>query len=97
MSDESLDLHRNEAVEFIRDIVRDIVENTRKKHRDLDLNKKRRVLGNQTIHFNYDEEFITAAAKNLKKKTLSPLEYSKLQNALIQVINYDNEIFIYLF
>lgn len=76
---------KDEVLEFIRDEIREVVQSSRKQHRDFELNKKR-ALGEQFDEFNYDIEFIINTAKHLKKRSLSKEEYNKLQNALLQVI-----------
>lgn len=77
---------KDSMVEFVRDILRDVMKDARKRSRHRALNKNRFILGEKIECGTYDLEFVSAAAKSLKKKSLNTNEYKKLQNALIQVI-----------
>lgn len=77
---------KENAVEVIRESVRELVHTERKENRTRTLNKNRVALGNVATNTSFTTEFVVEKAKALKKKALSIEEYEKLQNALIQVI-----------
>ncbi|XP_014209192.1 importin subunit alpha-9 [Copidosoma floridanum] len=86
------DLTSDEAmtIDHFRDELRDKINVSRKQRRDASVNKNRPALGHVCDRNELTEEFVTTAAKSLKKKALSITEYNKLQNALIQSENHIN-------
>ncbi|KOX72449.1 hypothetical protein WN51_01549 [Melipona quadrifasciata] len=75
---------KENAVEVIRESVRELVHTERKENRTRTSNKNRVALGNIATKTPFTTEFVVEKAKALKKKALSIEEYEKLQNALIQ-------------
>jgi hypothetical protein len=81
----SISRNKINTLELIRDQLRDKISFTRKKQRDIKINKQRlvfRELDNQ----NNSEEFIIATAITLRGKSLSIQQYRNLQNIFVQVI-----------
>ncbi|XP_076756359.1 uncharacterized protein LOC143426654 isoform X2 [Xylocopa sonorina] len=74
----------SDAVEVIRDGLRQLVHTERKENRTRILNKNRVDLGNIVTNSSFTTEFVVEKARALKKKALSIEEYKQLQNALIQ-------------
>ncbi|CAK9828657.1 hypothetical protein ANTRET_LOCUS6141 [Anthophora retusa] len=75
---------KEDAVEVMRENLRELVHMERKENRMRTLNKNRVALGNIVTNSSFTTEFIVEKAKALKKKALSIEEYRQLQNALIQ-------------
>ncbi|CAL7941138.1 unnamed protein product [Xylocopa violacea] len=75
---------KSNAVEVIRDGLRQLVHTERKENRTKTLNKNRVTLGNTVTNSFFTIEFVVEKAKALKRKALSIEEYKQLQNALIQ-------------
>lgn len=81
-----IDNSTTDAVEVIREKLRDTTSKERKEHRSKALNKNRVALGNIVLDTSFTTEFVVEKAKALKNKSLSIEGYKQLQNALIQVI-----------
>lgn len=79
-----IDNSTTDAVEVIREKLRDTTSKERKEHRSKALNKNRVALGNIVLDTSFTTEFVVEKAKALKNKSLSIEGYKQLQNALIQ-------------
>lgn len=75
---------KENAVEVIREGLRELIHIERKENRMKTVNKSRVALGNIITNSSFTTEFVIEKAKALKKKALSIEEYKELQNALIQ-------------
>lgn len=74
------------AVEVIREGVRELVSTERKESRLKVLNKNRVTLGYTVLDSSFTPKFVIEHAEILKKKALPIEKYKQLQNALIQVM-----------
>lgn len=72
------------AVQVIREGLRELVSTERKESRSKVLNKNRVALGNAILDSAFTPEFVIKNAEALKKKALPIEKYKQLQNALIQ-------------
>lgn len=76
----------NNTLQSIRDELREVLQTSRKQHREYAINKSRIDL--EEIHQNnssFSEDFVYSLGIKLKSKALPVKEYRILQHALLQV------------